>query len=87
MKEQIILFIHSERGQRLQYEIKSFLMTFAGILVALVGAEKFTSISMIMDSKDAIIGSLGIAFSRTVLIYLFNWLGLGNYRELTKQYK
>lgn len=84
--EKINLFFQSDKGRRLLYELKSFAMTFVAILAGLSGITEATDIKYIVDNQELIIGSLSVAFSRSLIIYILSKVGL-NYRQYTKEYK
>ncbi len=86
MIEKIKTFLSSEQGKRLIYESKSFLMTFSTVLVGLVGAENFTNINAVFNGWDLIISSLGLALSRTVVIFILQATGIADYRGETKKF-
>lgn len=80
-------FFKSELGQKIVYEVKSFVLTFGAVLVSLVGVDKFSSLSVVFNNQDLIIGSLGLAATRTVVIFALRFLGIIDYRQSTINYK
>ncbi len=84
-------WLATEKGQRFLYEVKSYLMTFIGALVALLAIDpvvnNFLQTGIIdVSLLTAIWGSATIAFGRSLSIYLGKVLGFGNYRAETKKY-
>lgn len=84
-------WLDTESGKRFLYEIKSFIMTFIGALVALLAIDPVVNNFIQTGVFDistlvAIWSAITIAFGRSLSIYLGRILGIGDYRSATKKY-
>lgn len=90
IKTDIKSFLSSESGQKLVYEIKSFMMTLLGVLGALLIADpaiKATFDTGIIQAGfwPAVTTALSAATGRSIFIYVSHLFGL-DYRQDTTAY-
>lgn len=85
-------FLETDRGKKLLYEVKSFLVTFTAVFGALLGANEalisaydtgiFFTKPVLMEFWLSLVAALG----RTLVIYVFAKFGI-DYRKYTASYK
>ena len=68
------------------YEIKSFLVTFLGVFVAVSGISEATNLQYIFDNYQMLLGAASIAATRTLVIFIMKIVNL-DYRNNTAKYK
>lgn len=68
------------------YEIKSFLVTFFGVFVAVSGISEATNLQYIFDNYQMLLGAASIAATRTLVIFIMKIVNL-DYRNSTVKYK
>ena len=85
-------FLETDKGKKLLYEVKSFLVTFTAVFGALLGANEVLISAYdtgIFFTKPVLIEfwlSLVAALGRTLVIYVFAKFGI-DYRKYTASYK
>ena len=84
MIEQIKALI--KKYPRAVYEIKSFIITFVGVYVAITGISENTTLRSVLDNYQLFLGSISIAAFRTLLIFILKVVDY-DYRASTAKYK
>ena len=75
-----------KRYPRVVYEIKSFLLTFAGVYVMITGISETTTMRSLLDNYQMFVGSISIAAFRTFIIFVLKVVDY-DYRASTAKYK